>query len=910
MSIKQRLGVAGLATNPNPHMLPDGALLQADEIVIRRPGMAEPRPGFKVGTSSSLASLYGLLKHPDGKTVRVGPVVAAGSTTYGGTAGTTAVYDGNQTTPTPAALSWDRDAIRGIDARGNLYLTTKDGLRVLWSGDTAAALIAGLIPPNLSSAALSASGTFLPTAYAVSYRLVLKRKDSNGLITLSAPSARIIVANASGVSKGVALTFSWRGRYGYKSDDVIQIYRSEIAAGTTSADLHFLRYEYPISSGTINADGNGGTGTWTDTTASGNDDASLGESLYINSTATDGGAAASNIRPPAATDLTLYQGSLFWSGLTDYARKTMRWVSNSTLAGFADGIGRRSYTGTRTHNSNTITGVSSVVGLKVGMMLSSATNWSLTQPVIISAIVGSDVTVTSNWGGGTDGAPVSLVFTDSICLGATNNPANYFPADFANVTIEGVNQGLIPGDGGSPKSATVFAYGVGDISTNLTWTVVFEAFSALDSFTISATHGVEYNPPIPEPSVTPETVAPTSLPNVIGWSQRDLPEHRRLADRTYVGNAQAPILRCFGTKDAVWILKGKGDSVYRLSGMGEETGFRLDKFSDDTYLLHPNLACALDETVYFWSNKGLMALDDGGLRPVSDPFIGVDTRALETALDHSSGDNLACFAVANSKNSEVVFGLPQTSLSASPDGAERVYVFNTLTKGLTKWFVGNTALRCAAYDIATRALLLGRNDSGTYRVERLPSETYVTRADAEFALTVSTIVGNVVTLTGAVSGWTPAVGDLVRVSTGFAVITVATSTTVFTVNDGTAIATGAGASYVAFTSAIKWNVETMAAPSMLKRFGEMIVHFDDIYGLYTWALAVDSSRSYGSAVSTARTTTFARTDKPYESRALVSRTHTMASRLYPSVSITQADSRWAIGGATVVGEPLSTRVHR
>lgn len=916
MAVRPRLGIRGLYTNPNPLGAPDGALLEASEVVLRRPGLAEPRPGFKLGDASSLASIYGLL--PLGSSLstllRVGPAVLGGSTTYSGTSGTTPVYDGNQTSPTPAALQWDRDAIRGCEVRSTLYLTTKDACRRI---TTLAAMAqgAGAFPANILSAAYNTDGAFLPDTYSVSYRLVYVAVSPYGLETQSAPSGQFVVYNNAGGARGITFDFSWIARWGAGLNDVIRVYRSEVVPGNTDPqDIHYQIAEIKVSSTTADPDGGSGTGTFIDKTSAEDATTVLGAALYTNSTATNGGAEATALRPPAAGDLTLYQGSLFWSNLTDYARKIVSWESTSNIGTTAGGVGYRSRTGTRTNGSATITGLSSVTELKVGMLLSSAPtpSWSGTDPVRITAIVGSDLTMSATYTGVTDGAPASLIFCDSICIGDTSVGTNYHRADFANYLIESVNRGLATTLGRQTKSSVAFAYAIGCVAspqTSRTYTVAFESFDAITGFSISATHGSDYNPPLPEPSATAETVSPTSASNMVGWSDRDLPEQRRLASRSYVGNG-TPILRSIATKDAVWHLKGKGDGIYRQSGMGQETGFRLDLFDADTYLLHPNLACRLGETVYAWTNNGLVAIDDGGVRPISDPVIGVDTHALEVALDHSTGNDLACFAVANPKDNEVIFGLPQDDASASPDAAERTYVLNTLTGGLSQWFVSNTTNRCMAYDNATRALLIGRNDSGTYRVERLPSETYVQFADREFSLTISDITDDVVTLSGAVSGWTPAIGDLVRVGTDFAIITATNDSTHFTVHDGTAIATGAGTAYEGFTARVRWNPETLGMPPALKRMLSTVVHLEDTYGVEHFTTKVDSSRDFGNAVSTERDLTFARTHQPTDNRTLVSRSHTMASRLYPTFEIAQADSRWALSGISFEGEAITSRLHR
>ncbi len=933
MPQRQHLGVSGLYTDPNPHVaVPEGALAEASECVLRRVGVLEPRPGFKSGTAiASLTQLNALIAYQSA-------VLAVGLDTV-----TKTYLSTSHTVLTEGAaqLSWALDYIRGQESRGNLYLTTTDTPRKISAvGANQVAYGIGAIPPTVVSAAATVSpGTgVVGDDQSVSYRAVIKRQDASGVVTYSAPSGRVIASNTSGGARDVTLTVAWRNTIAWtpstRTGDKFQLYRSLVVdVATTPDDEHFLVYEFPLSN-------TGGTSTFTDAAA----ETRLGAPLYTNDD--EEGPEAANWRPPASKDLALYQGSLFFANQTDYARAQFaRFVETNALSGNVNGVGTRAATATLTHNSTTISALSptELAGLEVGMLIAlpAADMGDFTNhptPITITAINtgAGTVTASSQWTGAT--ASHTVFFFDALRLEVPSGSGTIYTynAVVSGPLIDAINRGATDAFSGAVYAAApgLFAVGIGvaESYTNSSVTVgfreiVIEALATTTNFEIQATHGSDYNPALVNVSTVDKRSA-ESHPNRIGWSKTDQPDHFLLSSFQDVGNS-APILRALSTRDAVWILKGKGDGVYRLSGFGATAGFRVDPFDSSTYLLHANLAVVLEDRVYAWTNVGLVSISDSGVVPLSAPRIASETRALETLLDHAA-TTPGAWAVANSKAGEVIFGLPPTPLTT--DGGSAInYCYNTRTAGLTSWFQSDDqtlwledgAVSCGAYNLATRALWFGQTDTGTPRVERLESDAIVAADESyvDLPLGIPAIVsGQLVALYVTDFGdWVAEIGDLVALDDGSAGVVIGFiegppfDFVIARCVAETFAGGGTLTAYKAFTSRVTWRPKTADIPSAMKRYQSAITHWQSVHGLAQWDVDFDviGAGAQGTAETNEYTREgYTRDDLIVDHRALVPRGKSYGSQLIPSLEITQADARWQVSGLSLDFEPVSSRVSR
>jgi hypothetical protein len=199
MSSSVILKAAGLQTSPNELDRPDGALIEASNVIIKRDGIIEQRRGF---------SLYGSELPDNTTTVKQlttyrNRILRHFSTTLqfdSDGAGNFQSFDGNFT-ETIAGLR-----MKFIESNGNLFFTTDEGIKkisarnaddfttnpdfVVSAGAIKAVDLTGktIYDPNLQ-------GGWLPQDSAVAYRVLWAYNDLNANLIQGAPSQRLVVSN-------------------------------------------------------------------------------------------------------------------------------------------------------------------------------------------------------------------------------------------------------------------------------------------------------------------------------------------------------------------------------------------------------------------------------------------------------------------------------------------------------------------------------------------------------------------------------------------------------------------------------------------------------------------------------------------------------------------------------------------
>ena len=194
MAIQTQLQIRGLDTQ-GQDLDQQGALAEADNIVIDRENIAEPRRGFELynaqfgsaGDRSKQLFTYKdrILNHYQNKLQ------------YDSGTGTFISFDGNYSEPDPA------QRMRSIGANSNFYFTTSDGIKKIsatgadqfTSASGFVTNAGGLKALDLEAELINQAG-FFSFESKVAYRVVWGNRDVNTNLILGTPSERIVLSNS------------------------------------------------------------------------------------------------------------------------------------------------------------------------------------------------------------------------------------------------------------------------------------------------------------------------------------------------------------------------------------------------------------------------------------------------------------------------------------------------------------------------------------------------------------------------------------------------------------------------------------------------------------------------------------------------------------------------------------------
>lgn len=314
MSQALTVDIRGLYTFPSDlSSVPAGSLSTADNIVIDRDSIAEPRHGF-----GYLPKTSGRANFDSGEKARriflykdtIWLILKNGSNVYrlvyfDSTDGWKEAID---PLPPPSSSILHRYAL----SNGNMYVTAEDGVYRLDS-KTSVPVRAG-VPEGIISNVRQfpddppGSTRWFLSGKSVNYRIVWGYKDLNGNLYLGAPSILITVTNSGG-NGDVVLTLPIPNEivtaYASNIFYFYQIYRSAQVTGTPDDELRLVIEQYPTSA-EITAE----EITAYDVTP---EALRIGAPLYTN--ASQEGIGSANIIPPKALDIAVYKNCMFYANV-------------------------------------------------------------------------------------------------------------------------------------------------------------------------------------------------------------------------------------------------------------------------------------------------------------------------------------------------------------------------------------------------------------------------------------------------------------------------------------------------------------------------------------------------------------------------------------------------------------------
>ncbi len=337
MAQKKNLQAKGLYTDPNLlSEVPEGALVEADNVIIDRNAVIEPRRGFSAfGTTFGLGTdrAKQVIEYKERILIHYANKLIYNNNDH------TSANDGN-------FLEFDGTfsetenglRIKYEESNRNLYFTTNDGIKKI-SAETASDFTTdpGFIIDAGGVKALDVVGQlntettgFIPANSKVAYRVVWGYNDNNNNLIIGSPSSRLVITNFNDVSANVDLQFVIP--QAVNSNYFYQVYRTGIftATGNLGLDdidpgdeMNLVIEDFPTS-----AQLSAGTVEVSDITPE--DFRRSGTPLYTNPNSGEGIIQA-NEPPPKAKDLALYQNTTFYANTETRARKELSLLGVANL---------------------------------------------------------------------------------------------------------------------------------------------------------------------------------------------------------------------------------------------------------------------------------------------------------------------------------------------------------------------------------------------------------------------------------------------------------------------------------------------------------------------------------------------------------------------------------------------------
>lgn len=319
--------------------MPQGALTVADNVIIDRNGVIEPRRGnqqygITFGTGSDIASQ--LMTYKKRLLMQFNSTIQYDSDG----AGTWEAFSGTYT-PVQAGLR-----TKYAEANGNFYFTSATGIQCISAtASSEFTTAANYIRPSGAPQALdltgsldySAGGWFIyqtssPGQSKVAYRMTWAFKDPNTNLVEGVASSRLVLTNYSETDAAtVNLTFQIPKGVN-NTNFFYTIYRTAVVQTSTGVTLNTLDpgdEEYQVIQNYVtSADLTAGTITVNDPTPE--SFRANGALLYSNPVS-GVGILQSNYPPPLALDMTLYQQTLFFANTQTIQQLNLALLSTEAL---------------------------------------------------------------------------------------------------------------------------------------------------------------------------------------------------------------------------------------------------------------------------------------------------------------------------------------------------------------------------------------------------------------------------------------------------------------------------------------------------------------------------------------------------------------------------------------------------
>jgi hypothetical protein len=302
--------------------------------------------------------------------------------------------------------------------------------------------------------------------------------------------------------------------------------------------------------------------------------------------------------------------------------------------------------------------------------------------------------------------------------------------------------------------------------------------------------------------------------NGIAYSKSFQPEHVPLTNYFEVGSRQTEIKRIVALRDSLFVFKE--DGVYRVFDDGGG-GFQVQLFDSSAKLLGIDTPAVLNNQIYCLTDQGVVTVTETGVsvisRPLEKEFIAAQSASI------SNLKNLS-FGVSYESDRKYIIGIISRD---DPTAVNQLFVFNVFTNTWTRWPLRRTCGVLGTLDVRDNAqkelLYFGENLVPRVSVERKNLD-YSDYADFLTQTTITATSGDIVTISGFVTAFTP--GDILfqNITTWAVVVSVNENTSTLKLSTDAEFTLGTATHYKAINCAIEWTPIAIQNPANIRQLHE------------------------------------------------------------------------------------------
>jgi hypothetical protein len=422
-----------------------------------------------------------------------------------------------------------------------------------------------------------------------------------------------------------------------------------------------------------------------------------------------------------------------------------------------------------------------------------------------------------------------------------------------------------------------------------------------NAIVFTSSNGTAFNPVIPS-SGTTYTSDNEETQNRVYYSKQGQPEAVPIVNYFNIGSKDFPIQRIIPLRDSIFIFKE--DGVFRILGE-DPTSLRTQIFDNTATIIGANTAVELANTIYLYSDQGVVSCSDNGLSIMSLP---IEDQLFK--LEVLTGFTSTAHAVSYESDRKYIFF---TKTLAGDATATQAWVYNQVTNAWTKWLLTATC----AYVFDGKMYFGGANG---YVYQERKSYSIADYKDEDYDVTITGVTGTNVELSSVLN---VNVGNILYQSGLDSYISAVTGTTgsgVVAVED-VGFTTGSAVVYSSIPCLVEWAQESAQNPGILKHFREVTLlmrnsEFKTLEIGFTSSL--DDNPEYieiepqlegqwGSFAWGSQPWGGGLISRPVPIRTYVPLTKSRASWLFLRVRSDKSESNFAIAGASIIFTPMSER---